>query len=192
MQSGSGSLLLIDSPSFSRRWLSMRLVRVALAQGAQGAVDALGWRWDFGGEMWSSFCSGNIISCLCCKASPCPRLLVWRHRRRETSDAVAIFPSLESRLGEDTERPQGSEVVAREALTGGESLDPASLHSAAVGYGQGTLYRWLVGTCHPALSSPAASAPHAADFCLLGCERNTGDFGSSTESSWGFWHPGSY
>lgn len=41
----------------------------------------------------------------------------------ETTDAVAIFPSLESQLGEDTEEPWGSEVAARKALTEGDSLD---------------------------------------------------------------------
>lgn len=130
--------------------------------------------------MWFSFCFGNITPCLCCKACPCPHL-VWRHRRRETSDAVATFPSRESRLGEDAEGPQGSEATAGEALTGGDSLNPASLHAAAACCGQGTLCWWLMGTCHPALSNPAANTLCAADLCLLGCGRNAGDFGSSTE-----------
>lgn len=41
----------------------------------------------------------------------------------ETADAVAIFPSPESQRGEDAEEPRGSEVVARKALTEGDSLD---------------------------------------------------------------------
>lgn len=57
-------------------------------------------------------------------------------------DGFAIFPSLRSRLGEDSEELQGSGVVAREALTGGDGLDVAPREWGHV----------------PTLSSPAGSA----------------------------------
>lgn len=136
--------------------------------------------------LWKHYLA-SLLQSVFLSSSPC-----LEASQKRNCDAVAIFPSLERRRGEDTEGPQGLEAVAREALTGGDSLDPANLHPAAACRGQGTLCRWLMGICHPAPSSPAANTQHAADFCLLGCERDAGDFGSSPESSWGFWHPGSY
>lgn len=63
MQSGSGSLLEIasDSPSFCGRWLSVRL---ALAQGLEGAAGALGQRLQGRDVVFLLFCKRYLVSLL--------------------------------------------------------------------------------------------------------------------------------
>lgn len=138
--------------------------------------------------MWFSFCFANVTSCLCCKAPPCP-YLVWRHHRGETSVAVAIFPSRESRLGEDVEGPQGSEATAGEALTGGDSLNPASLHAAMACYGQGNAVLVAHGDMPPSPVQPCCKHPVCCRFVPPGMRAECRGFWQQHREQLGFLAP---
>lgn len=138
-------------------------------EGMERAVDALGQRFDLR-VIFLLLWKHHLVSLLQSgffSSPPCSEVL-----QKGQGDGFAILPSLKSRLGGDSGELQGLGVVAREAVPGGDSWDGAP---------------WEWG-CTPSLSSPAVSA---AASCLLGCQGNTAGFGSSPESSWGFWHLGS-
>lgn len=78
-------------------------------EGMEKAVDALGQRCDFEGDLPSAL---GTSPCISAAVASCPHLVLKCLVLKSHGDGFAIFPSLSSRLGEDSDGLQGLGVVA--------------------------------------------------------------------------------